>query len=105
MSKVDITERLNNLVHISRTIDEEWIEWAHADMMEAKEEIERLRGILDQQNIAHDESSEKMKVVFELIDEERFIEAKKLLLALKTDSEIRYPEVIRAESLMKFLED
>ena len=43
MSKVDITERLNNLVHISRTIDEEWIEWAHADMMEAKEEIERLR--------------------------------------------------------------
>ncbi len=52
MSKVDITKRLNNLVHISRTIDEEWIEWAHADMMEAKGEIERLRLALS--IIAHD---------------------------------------------------
>jgi len=105
MTRVDITERLNNLVHICRTIDEEWVAWACTDMDEARKEIERLRNLLDSQNIAHDESSIKMKVVFDLIDKEKFVEAKDQLLALKTDPEIRYPEVIRAESLIKFLED
>ncbi len=43
MTKEDITEKLRNLVHISQTIDEEWVEWACTDMDEARKEIERLR--------------------------------------------------------------
>ena len=55
--KIDIVDKLGNLVHISTTIDEElkesipftfqWIEWACGDMDEAREEIERLRGNLE----------------------------------------------------------
>ena len=42
-TSIDITEKLRNLVYISQTIDEQWIEWACADMDEARNEIERLR--------------------------------------------------------------
>jgi len=70
---------------------------------DAANEIERLRNILDSNNIAHDESSEKMKVVFDLIDKGQFNKAEDLLVALKKDPAIRYPEIIRAKSLIKFL--
>ena len=76
MQKVDIVKRLryHKNKYYTDHVNKETDGWLLVE--EAAQEIERLRSILDQQNIVHDEPSAKMKVVFDLIDEERLTEAK-----------------------------